>query len=133
MLMIGLARIGNEPVVRFTKDNKPVLDLSLAYNYGRKGDDGKQPTQWVNGTMFGDRVEKLAPYLSKGSLILVNLEDVHIESYTRKDGSSGVALRGRISSLEFAGGNNDRKVEPKEQPKQEKSGSFDDLDDDVPF
>ena len=127
MLMIGLARIGNEPVVRFTKDNKPVLDLSLAYNYGRKGDDGKQPTQWVNGTMFGDRVEKLAPYLTKGSLILVNLEDVHIENYTRKDGTSGSAVKGRISSLEFAGS-------PKEsKPAKEDDGSINALDDDIPF
>ena len=50
MLMIGLARLGNDPEVRFTPDGKAVMDLSLAFSYGRKV-DGKQPTQWVNGTM----------------------------------------------------------------------------------
>ena len=30
MLMLGLARLGNEPEVRYTPDGKALMDLSLA-------------------------------------------------------------------------------------------------------
>jgi single-strand DNA-binding protein len=132
MLTIGLARIGNEPVVRFTNDNKPILDLSLAYNYGRKGPDGNTPTQWVNAAMFGDRVEKLAPYLHKGSLIMVQLEDLHVETYTKKDGGQGVSLKARIANLQFAG---DRKEPEHREPEvqQQPAKTFAEMDDDIPF
>jgi single-stranded DNA-binding protein len=37
MLLIGLARIGKDPAIRYTGDGKPVMDLSLAMDYGKKG------------------------------------------------------------------------------------------------
>ena len=125
MLMIGMARIGNDPEVRFTPDGKALMDISLAFSYGRKV-DGKQPTQWVTGTMWGDRCEKLKPYLTKGQLIFVQMTEPHIEEFKRKDGTGGVSLRARIGELEFAGS----KPDPVERPKR---GSFDDLPDDIPF
>lgn len=99
MLMIGLARIGNEPVVRYTADNKAVLDLNLAYNYGRKDANGMYPTQWIYASMFGERVEKLSPYLKKGGQIVVELSDVHIDNYTKKDGTPGSSLKAKLSNL----------------------------------
>ena len=125
MLMIGMARIGNDPEVRFTADGKALMDLSLAFSYGRKV-GGKQPTQWVSGTLWGDRCEKLKPYLTKGQLIFVQMTEPHIEEFKRKDGTGGVSLRARIGELEFAGSKPERQ-EPA------KRGSFDDLPDDIPF
>lgn len=103
MILIGLARIGNEPVLRYTADGKPILDISLAFDYGKRGQDGKRQTQWVNGTMWNDRAEKLASHLSKGQLAFVTIGDPHIEEFTRNDGSKGTSLRGRINEFEFAG------------------------------
>ena len=31
MLMVGVARVGNDPVARYTPDGKPVMDISLAF------------------------------------------------------------------------------------------------------
>ena len=124
MLMIGMARLGNDPEVRYTPDGKPVMDMSLAFSYGRKV-DGKQPSQWVSGTMWGDRCEKLRPYLSKGQLVFVSMTEPHIEEYKRKDGTTGVSLRARVGELEFAGSRPEQKSEPK--------SALDGLDDDVPF
>lgn len=105
------------------------MDLSLAFNYGKKV-DGKQPTQWISGTMWGDRCEKLQPYLTKGQQVFVSMTEPHLESYTRKDKTEGVSLRARIGELEFVGG----KSEPQEEkPKVLKAPGFDDLDDDIPF
>jgi len=122
--MTGLARLGNDPEVRYTPDGKPVMDMSLAFNYGRKV-DGKQPSQWISATMWGDRCEKLRPYLAKGQLVFVSMTEPHIEEYKRKDGTTGVSLRARVGELEFAGSR------PQEQA--ERSRGFDDLVDDIPF
>jgi single-strand DNA-binding protein len=124
MLMIGMARLGNDPEVRYTPDGKPVMDMSLAFNYGRKV-NGQQPSQWISATMWGDRCEKLKPYLSKGQLVFVSMTEPHIEEYKRKDGTTGVSLRARVGELEFAGSRPEQKSEPK--------SALDDLDDDVPF
>jgi single-strand DNA-binding protein len=124
MLMIGMARLGNDPEVRYTPDGKPVMDMSLAFNYGRKV-NGQQPSQWISGTMWGDRCEKLKPYLSKGQLVFVSMTEPHIEEYKRKDGTTGVSLRARVGELEFTGS----RPESQSQPKS----ALDGLDDDVPF
>jgi len=130
MLMIGMARLGNDPEVRYTPDGKPVMDMSLAFNYGRKV-DGKQPSQWISATMWGDRCEKLRPYLTKGQLVFVSMTEPHIEEYKRKDGTTGVSLRARVGELEFAGPRPGS--QESEAPRAEKARGFDDLEDDIPF
>jgi len=139
MLTVGIARIGNEPVVRFTADGKPLLELSSAYNYGRKGQDGNIPTQWVKATLWGDRCEKLQPYLFKGAQIFAQLEDLHIETYNKKDGSPGFDLRARIANIQLIG---ERKQEsrpaaPHEQFQHRSHAPTnlitEGLDDDIPF
>ncbi len=127
MITIGLARIGNEPVIRYTPDNKPVLDLSLAYNYGRKKQDGSYPTQWVNATLWGDRAEKLVPYLHKGNQVLVHLDDLYLDHYTKKDGTQGSNIKARISELKLISG------EKREEEAQQPARTFDDMKDDFPF
>ena len=133
MLMIGLARLGNDPELRYTQDGKAIMDLSLAFSYGRKV-DGKQPTQWVTGTMWGDRCEKLKPHLAKGQLLFVSMTEPHVETYKRKDGTEGTTLRARVGELEFAGPKPES--QPETQPAAQKypsrsyAGS---IDDDNPF
>lgn len=144
MILTGLARLGADCEVRYLQDGTPVGDLSLAWNYGKKGSDGKRPTQWVRASIWGDRAEKLAPHLTKGSAISVVLDDVHIEEYERRDGGTGTALKGRVSQLEFAGGGRReggeerparQEAEPASKPQPAKSGggAFDEMDDDIPF
>lgn len=128
MISVGLVNIGNEPVLRYMPDNKPVLDLSLAYEYGRKGQDGKRPTQWVSASMFGDRAERLTPYLKKGDQIMVTLEDIHIEVFTKKDGTQGSSVKARIANVELV-----RKQKQEREEERKSEVTFDDLKDDIPF
>jgi single-strand DNA-binding protein len=80
----------------------PVAKLALAYNYGRKV-DGKQPTQWLDASIFGKRAESLAQYLTKGTGIVATVDDVHVRTYNKSDGTPGVSLSGTVSAVEFAG------------------------------
>ena len=118
MLMVGVARIGNEPVARYTPDGKAVMDISLAFDYGRKGNDGRRPTQWVNATMWGDRVEKLQPFLSKGSQVFVTMSEPHIETYDKKDGTQGFKLVGKVANIKLAGSKSDAAQDTHEAPQQ---------------
>lgn len=132
----GLARIGKDAEVRYTPGGAAVANVSLAFTYGKKGDDGKRPTQWVDASLWGQRVESLAPYLTKGKQIVAYLEDVHIQTYTKGDGTQASKMAARIADLEFVAGGEQAESQPKPQPKpapaQADSG-FDDFPDDVPF
>jgi single-strand DNA-binding protein len=143
-LFTGLARIGREVEVRYTTEGEPVASLSLAFSYGKKGDDGKRPTQWVDAALWGKRAESLAPYLLKGGLINATLSDLHIEQFKRSDGTPGVKLAARVLDIELAGGGERSQApasappapvpSPAPRPAPPKSNTgFDDMDDDIPF
>ena len=129
-----MARIGNDPALRSTAQGDTVMDLSLAFTLGRKGSDGKYATTWVKATLWGARCEKLHPYLSKGQQIYVELSELHMSSYEKKDGSgTATDLRARINTINFAGESKAKDEQKKPVSKQEDSKSFSDLDDDIPF
>lgn len=135
--LFGLARLGRDAEVRHTPQGDAVSSLSLAFTYGKKGTDNKRPTQWVDGSLWGQRAEALAPYLLRGTLVSVTIDEVHLEEYQTRDGRTGSKLVGRVSSIEFAG-------RPAEQPQrtqdaakapppQRPAASLADMDDDIPF
>jgi single-strand DNA-binding protein len=137
--MTGLARLGRDAEVRFIPGGDAVSNLGLAFNYGRKGADNKQPTQWVEAALWGKRAESLAQYLTKGQLLDVVLADVHIETYTTRDGKEGHKLAARVMELEFAGGSRrngeateGQRTSPAAAPAAA-PGSFDDMASDIPF
>jgi single-strand DNA-binding protein len=137
--LYGLARLGRDAELRALNNGDTVADLSLAFTYGRKGDDGKRQTQWVSGSLWGKRAESLAPYLLKGGLVMVTLEDVHIEEYTKQDGSTASKLVGRVLDVQLAGGGDRDEVTKhvpavqKAMPAKKAPSSFDDMDSDIPF
>lgn len=135
-VLTGLFRLGRDAELRFTAGGEPIANLALAYNYGRKGDDGKQPSQWVDAALFGKRAEALAQYLTKGSTISAVLSDVHVRTYDKKDGTQGFALSARVLDLEFAGKPQGAAQQAKPAPKPaakpaQSAEPF--VDDDIPF
>lgn len=125
--LIGVARLGQDAELRHLSNGTAVCNLSLAYNYGKKGQDGKRPSQWVEAALFGERAESLAKFLVKGTSLFVDLRDVHIETFQKRDGSSGTKLTGLVDTLEFAGNRpgNDAPSKPAKY--------LQDMDDDIPF
>lgn len=140
--IFGLARIGRDVEVRNTTGGDAVASVSLAFSYGRKDADGKKPSQWVDGALWGKRAEALAPYLTKGTLVAVTCEDAHIETFKKSDGTEGVKLAARITAIDLAGGG-EKKPAPaptpaprtQQRPTQRApaGGGFDEMDEDVPF
>jgi single-strand DNA-binding protein len=134
----GLARIGKDAEVRYTPGGAAVANVSLAFTYGKKGDDGKRPTQWVDASLWGQRAESLAPYIKKGGQIVAYLEDVSIQTFTKGDGTQATKMVARLVDLEFVAGGEQASSQPKPQPRpqaapQSHGSGFDDMDDDIPF
>jgi len=136
MKVFGLARIGRDVEIRHTQQGEAVAGLALAFTYRNKGE---KATQWVEASLWGKRAEALAPYLRKGGLISVTVDDVHIETYQGRSGE-GHKLVGRVADVELAGGGDKQEAAPKPAPPKpaapaprQPSGGFEDMDDDVPF
>lgn len=134
---VGVFRIGNDPTVRVTPGGDPVINLSLATNYGKPGQDGKRPTQWYDASLWGKRAESLAPYLKKGDRIYVVMNEVHIETY-QKNGADVPKLVGKIIEVELIGSGNSQQSGTQTQQADyaaARNGTMtvNDLDDDIPF
>lgn len=149
--LTGLFTLGRDAETRTTQSGTTVVQLAVAYNYGRKGDDGKKPTQWVRASMFGKQAEALAPHLTKGKQVSLVIRDLHIATFQKEDGSTGTSLEGVADFDDFARGQPQSDgsdtgqfsrarssapapaPRPAPPPAQRAASGFDDMDSDIPF
>lgn len=141
--LTGLFTIGRDAEARTTNNGTVVVNVAVAYNYGRKDADNKKPSQWVRVAMFGKQAETLAPYLLKGKQVSLVIRDLHIATFQKQDGSTGTSLEGVADFDDFARGpKQDGQAAappaprpPAPPPAPRASSGFDDLDDDrdIPF
>lgn len=130
-----LGRVGKDPEMRYTPNNKAVCKFSLATN-----ELGKEKTTWHNITAWEKTAELCEQYVKKGDLMYIQ---GRIE-YTEKDGKYYTAVV--IQNMQFlsskgekqsSASNKDKPVPkpPQKQNRQpETTQSGDDLgDDDIPF
>jgi single-strand DNA-binding protein len=130
-------RIGRDAELRYTPSGDAVCGIPVAVDYGRKGQDGKKPTQWYEVTLWGKQAEALAPYLLKGKQVFFTGTDLHVESFSKADGSQGTKLVCRAGEIKFASDGQQQqqaapqpKPAPRQAPKPEAPDAF---DDDIPF
>ncbi|MEN8639632.1 single-stranded DNA-binding protein [Pseudomonas sichuanensis] len=151
--LTDIGRIGRDAELRYTPGGDAVCNLALACDYGRKGQNGKRPVQWVDATLWGKQAEAMAPYLVKGQQVHFTIDDAHVETYTKADHSQGVKLTGRVIIIKFAGsptqqapGNQpaqqqrqqqrpqQQRPAPQQQSQQGTNGpDYESFDDDIPF
>ena len=143
--LTDIGRIGRDTEVRFTPGGDAVANLAIACEYGRKGQDGKRPTQWVDATLWGKQAEAMAPYLVKGQQVHFTIDDAHVETYKKSDGTDGVKLTGKVIIIEFAGSPPDAQQQAQRQTPQQRQApqqrpaqtkpvqDADNFDDDIPF
>jgi single-strand DNA-binding protein len=147
--LTGLFTIGRNAELRATSGGGQVVQMSVAYNYGRKGEDGRKPSQWVKVSMFGKQAEALVPYLLKGKQVSLVIRELHVVTFEKQDRTMGVALEGVADFDDFARGQRQddaapasapppaarRPPAPSPAPAARPGGSsgFDDMDDDIPF
>lgn len=148
MKTIGMARIGKDAVVRYSADGKSIVNIAIAFNYGKKDGAGNQPTQWIDCAMFGERAEKLLPYLLKGTQHCFFLDNVHVEEYEKTGGGTGIKLAGVCTDITLGPKPSGTQAPAPRQPTdaQRATGTpphrqqaarpapnFSDMDSDIPF
>ena len=95
-------RLGRDASLNHTPDGKPVLNFALAVDVGF-GD--RKDTLWIDAAVWGERGEKLQPYLTKGKPVTVS-GDIGLRTFARRDGSPGAALTLNVQRLTLQGGSN---------------------------
>lgn len=147
--LTDVGRVGRDAELRFTPNGDPLINLALACDYGRKGQDGKKPTQWVDLTIWGKQAEALTPYLVKGQQVQFIGDDAHIEIFKRSDGTEGSKLVARAIVVKLVGSapqsQGQQQSQPqrqqaprqqqnaRQQPQQQAPTDYDSFDDDIPF
>ena len=90
MILIQIAgHLGADPETRFTPSGQKVTNLRVATNI-RRG--GKEKTVWWRVTLWGDRFDRMLPYLKKGSAIFVMGTMNAPELYPDREGNTQVSL-----------------------------------------
>lgn len=146
MAISEFGRIGRDAELRYTQNGDAVCNIPVAVYYGRKGQDGKKPTQWYEVALWGKQAEVLAPYLLKGKQVFFTGTDLHVEQFQKNDGSQGVKLACRLTEIKLAydGQEGQRQQpapsqarRPAPRPQQNQHGASgpdaDSFDDDIPF
>lgn len=128
IIISGVGRIGKDAVTRFTQGGDSVTGFSLAMDNGF-GD--KKQTLWFDASGWGKRYESVAPYLLKGSQVVVCGELGEREH----EGKFYKTLR--LLTLDLVGGKSDGEKRQESRgggghaPVQAEEGPF--PDDDIPF
>lgn len=143
-------RVGRDAELRHLPSGEPVINLSLAYNFGRRDGEGNRQTQWIEAGLWGKRAEALVDYLLKGKQVFAVIDELHIEVFKKTDGSAGHKLAGRVQDIELLGSRDSdgqgsapaqrqapatgqQRQQPPARRPAPAGGEFDDFDDQIPF
>lgn len=106
-------RVGRDSEVRYTQNQKAITQFSMAVDVGW-GDNKR--TLWITCKGWGNRWEKISPYITKGTKITVTGE-LDQREYERNDGTKGVSLELNLREIDLHG-------EKRESGRQESTGGF---------
>jgi single-strand DNA-binding protein len=154
--VILIGNLGRDPEVRYLPSGDAVANLNLATTEKWKDKNGEQQeqTEWHRVAFFGRQAEICGEYLKKGSSVYIEGR-LQTRKWTDKDGVErySTEIRGdRMQMLGGRGGAGSGEPPGREFPDREpmarepapsgagakpavakKPGSFDDLDDEIPF
>lgn len=89
-----VGNLGRDPELRYTPSGRPVTEFSVAVNQSTKNQqtgEWVEATDWFRVSVWGDRAERAAENLRKGSRVLVDGR-FRTREYETKDGRKGLSL-----------------------------------------
>src|SRR3569832_916532 len=92
--------LGRDAEAKAVPSGKTVINFSIGVSTGW-GD--KKSTLWVSCALWGERGEKLAQYLTKGSAVTVT-GDVDVRAYSAKDGTPKAEIQCNVQRVTLQGG-----------------------------
>lgn len=116
---IATGRVGGDAEIRLFPDGTPIISFSLAcsekYKDKNSGEE-KEHTEWINIEMTGKGKDKLAAFITKGRLVLV--DGKMATKKWSKDGVDHYKTVIRVQDIEFLGPKDagNRPASPPSQP-----------------
>lgn len=102
-------RLTADATVNTLKDERKVVNFSVAINdsYKPKGGERVKVTIYCNCSYWIS--DKIAPYLTKGRLLELNGR-IYVTPYISKDGTAKASLNCHVSNVKFLTGRNEVEV-----------------------
>ena len=89
-----IGNLGRDPELRYTPNGRPVTTFSVAVNQATKNQqtgEWVEATDWFRISVWGDRAERAAETLRKGSRVFVDGR-FRTREYETNDGRKGLSL-----------------------------------------
>jgi single-strand DNA-binding protein len=89
-----IGNLGRDPELRYTPNGRPVTTFSVAVNQSTKNQqtgEWVEATDWFRVSVWGDRAERAAENLRKGSRVFVDGR-FRTREYETNDGRKGLSL-----------------------------------------
>jgi single-strand DNA-binding protein len=99
VLLIG--NVGGDPELRYTPDQTPVTNFSIAVNYRRRINEVSQDeTEWFNIVCFGKTAENVNKYLTKGQRVYIEGR-FQSKEYSDQEGNQKKSFEVIASDIKF--------------------------------
>jgi single-strand DNA-binding protein len=129
-------RLGGDAELKYTPAGDAVAEFSLAVTVRHK--DREPSTEWIQCSIWKERGERMARYLTKGSAVTVS-GDVSTHAWLdRQTGEARSKLRCRVSEITLQGGGAEHEEAPASRPAAGSASAAsaphqEGFDDDIPF
>lgn len=135
-----IGHLGRDPETRYLPSGDAVTNFSIATTEkwrDKNTGEQKEATEWHRINTFGKLAEIAGQYLKKGSLVFIQGKIV-TRKWQDKDGIERYSTEIRADSMKMLGGRpegDQQQQRQHHQPPQHapQGGSFDGMDDDIPF
>lgn len=118
---IATGNLTKDLELRYTKDNKPVIETTLAVRRGFTDE-----TDFITIQVWNKQAENLAKYCGKGSRILVEGE-IRVTSYKNKEDKTIYKTYIMVNNVEYLESKPKQKEEVKKEEKVETSNPYQDF------
>jgi len=137
---ILVGNLGADPETRYMPNGDAVANIRLATTESWKDKatgEKKDLTEWHRVVFYRKLAEIVGQYLKKGSTVYIEGR-IRTRKWQDKEGQDRYTTEIEANEMHMLGGKSDASSAPQRseqsQPKQNsKPGSFEDMDDDIPF
>ena len=122
--------VGKDAELRQTQGGDSVLSFSLAIDGGKDKNGNKRDSTWFDCSIFGKRADALRSYITKGSKLVVTGRP------TAREYQGKVYLGCIVNELTFMGGSQSQggsAQRPAAQGNVDNGGTYNDMEDSIPF
>jgi single-strand DNA-binding protein len=148
--VILVGNLGRDPEVRYLPSGDAVANISIATTEAWKDKNGEkqEQTEWHRVALFGKTAEVAGEYLKKGSQVYIEGR-LQTRKWTDKEGQERYTTEIRADRMQMLGSRSGGSERMPSAPDEERPassgaskkpaaagkapGSFDDMEDDIPF